>query len=263
MQTFLTEVRETLAPGRTDRFGPLPPLLVAMTVVTGLVDAFSYLLLGHVFVANMTGNVVFLGFAVAGAPGFSIAASLVALVVLRRGIASWAGGSSSASAITGAITSPWRRRPRRCSWPSSVILAFVGLASVRSGRALCADRRPRRRHGRAELERAPLGGARPDDDGPHPDGDRDRRRQRARWRKGIQVGSALWSPSPPCSWARWPERCCILHVHVVLPLVFALAIVAVRREPLVGRSDPAWTFEIRRWTASGGLRRGGWPGIAR
>ena len=79
MSTFLTEVRQTLAPGRTDRFGPLPPLLVAMTVVTGLVDSFSYLLLGHVFVANMTGNVVFLGFAVAGAQGFSIAASLVAL----------------------------------------------------------------------------------------------------------------------------------------------------------------------------------------
>jgi uncharacterized membrane protein YoaK (UPF0700 family) len=85
MSTFLTEVRQTLAPGRTDRFGPLPPLLVAMTVVTGLVDSFSYLLLGHVFVANMTGNVVFLGFAVAGAQGFSIAASLVALASFGLG----------------------------------------------------------------------------------------------------------------------------------------------------------------------------------
>jgi uncharacterized membrane protein YoaK (UPF0700 family) len=85
LQTFLSEVRETLAPSRTDRFGPLPPLLVALTVVTGLVDAFSYLLLGHVFVANMTGNVVFLGFAVAGAQGFSIAASLVALAAFGLG----------------------------------------------------------------------------------------------------------------------------------------------------------------------------------
>jgi uncharacterized membrane protein YoaK (UPF0700 family) len=85
MQTFLTEVRDTLVPGRNDRFGPLPPLLVAMTVVTGLVDAFSYLLLGHVFVANMTGNVVFLGFAVAGASGFSIVASVVALVSFGAG----------------------------------------------------------------------------------------------------------------------------------------------------------------------------------
>ncbi len=58
-----------------------------MTLVTGLVDAFSYLVLGHVFVANMTGNVVFLGFALAGAPGFSIAASLAAIVAFAFGAA--------------------------------------------------------------------------------------------------------------------------------------------------------------------------------
>jgi uncharacterized membrane protein YoaK (UPF0700 family) len=62
------------------RYGRLPVLLLALTVVTGLVDAVSILRLGRVFVANMTGNVVFLGFAVAGAPGFSMVASLVALV---------------------------------------------------------------------------------------------------------------------------------------------------------------------------------------
>jgi uncharacterized membrane protein YoaK (UPF0700 family) len=50
-----------------------------MTVVTGLVDATSYLKLGHVFVANMTGNVVFLGFGIAGAAGISVWASLTAL----------------------------------------------------------------------------------------------------------------------------------------------------------------------------------------
>ena len=54
-------------------------LLLALTAVTGIVDAVSYLTLGHVFVANMTGNVVFLGFALAGAPGVSLAASLAAL----------------------------------------------------------------------------------------------------------------------------------------------------------------------------------------
>jgi uncharacterized membrane protein YoaK (UPF0700 family) len=90
MSAFLGEVRETLAPARTARFGPLPPLLISMTLVTGLVDAVSYLTLGHVFVANMTGNVVFLGFAVAGAHGFSIAASLVALVCF--GVGSVIGG---------------------------------------------------------------------------------------------------------------------------------------------------------------------------
>ena len=85
MHTFISEIRETLVPDRAARFGPLPPLLVAMTVVTGLVDSFSYLLLGHVFVANMTGNVVFLAFAVVGAPGFSIPASVVALISFALG----------------------------------------------------------------------------------------------------------------------------------------------------------------------------------
>jgi uncharacterized membrane protein YoaK (UPF0700 family) len=70
--------------------GPLPPLLVGLTVVTGLVDAFSYLSLGHVFVANMTGNVVFLGFALSGVGGISIAGSLLAVLAFAGGAA--AGG---------------------------------------------------------------------------------------------------------------------------------------------------------------------------
>jgi uncharacterized membrane protein YoaK (UPF0700 family) len=68
-----------MVPAAGDPHGPLPPLLLALTVVTGLVDAFSYLVLGQVFVANMTGNVVLLGFALAGASGFSVSASLAAL----------------------------------------------------------------------------------------------------------------------------------------------------------------------------------------
>jgi uncharacterized membrane protein YoaK (UPF0700 family) len=59
--------------------GPLPSLLLVLTVLTGVVDAVSILSLGRVFVANMTGNVVFIGFAVAGAAGFSLSASLSAL----------------------------------------------------------------------------------------------------------------------------------------------------------------------------------------
>src|SRR6476660_6921207 len=65
--------------------GPLPVLLVCLTVVTGLVDAFSYLRLGHVFVANMTGNVVFLGFALAGVGEISVVASLVAVLAFAVG----------------------------------------------------------------------------------------------------------------------------------------------------------------------------------
>jgi uncharacterized membrane protein YoaK (UPF0700 family) len=61
-------------------YGPLPALLLVLTAVTGVVDALSILSLGRVFVANMTGNVVFVGFALARAPGFSLSASLFALL---------------------------------------------------------------------------------------------------------------------------------------------------------------------------------------
>jgi uncharacterized membrane protein YoaK (UPF0700 family) len=53
--------------------------LIVLTVISGLVDAVSYLGLGHVFTANMTGNVVLLGFAAAGASGFSGPACLTSL----------------------------------------------------------------------------------------------------------------------------------------------------------------------------------------
>jgi uncharacterized membrane protein YoaK (UPF0700 family) len=53
--------------------------LTVLTAVSGIVDAVSYLGLGHVFTANMTGNIVLLGFAVAGAPGFSVTASLTSI----------------------------------------------------------------------------------------------------------------------------------------------------------------------------------------
>jgi len=93
MPTFLVEARQTLFPDAQAKDGPLPPLLLAMTLVTGLVDAFSYLALGHVFVANMTGNVVFLAFALAGAKEFSIAASLTALAAFALGglVGGWIG----------------------------------------------------------------------------------------------------------------------------------------------------------------------------
>ena len=83
----LTE-REKGGTHMSEPAGAPQPLLVsfgALTVVSGFVDAVSYLGLGHVFTANMTGNVVLIGFAVAGAPGFSIAASLCALGTFLAG----------------------------------------------------------------------------------------------------------------------------------------------------------------------------------
>lgn len=53
--------------------------LLTLTVVTGLVDAVSILRLGQVFVANMTGNIVFLGLSLNPTSGLSASTSLVAI----------------------------------------------------------------------------------------------------------------------------------------------------------------------------------------
>ena len=52
--------------------------LLLLTFATGLVDAISVLVLGHVFVANMTGNVIFLGFWFVPHSGVDLTAALVA-----------------------------------------------------------------------------------------------------------------------------------------------------------------------------------------
>ena len=71
-------------PISSERERILVPILLGLTVVTGLVDAASVLGLGRVFTANMTGNLVFLGFAAAGSPGLSFVRSSAALVMGGR-----------------------------------------------------------------------------------------------------------------------------------------------------------------------------------
>ncbi|MGW6710580.1 YoaK family protein [Streptomyces sp. NPDC054956] len=73
------------ADGAESAHGVLPPLLIVLTFVSGVVDAVSYLGLGHVFVANMTGNVVFLGFALAGDRSLSAPDSLLAVGAFLTG----------------------------------------------------------------------------------------------------------------------------------------------------------------------------------
>jgi uncharacterized membrane protein YoaK (UPF0700 family) len=119
MTAFLADIRNTVGPDRRGRQGPLPPLLLSMTLVTGLVDAFSYLLLGHVFVANMTGNIVLLGFALAGAPGFSITASLTALLSFFAG-----------ALIGGRIGSRYSRHRGRLHSSAGAVQALFLAASV-------------------------------------------------------------------------------------------------------------------------------------
>jgi uncharacterized membrane protein YoaK (UPF0700 family) len=63
----------------------LPLLLYLFTAVTGLIDAVSYIALRHIFTANMTGNIVLLGFALAGVPGLSALRSLTAFTAFFVG----------------------------------------------------------------------------------------------------------------------------------------------------------------------------------
>lgn len=53
--------------------------LLLLTFATGLADSLSILVLGHVFVANMTGNVIFLGFWLAPKTSVDLTAVVVAL----------------------------------------------------------------------------------------------------------------------------------------------------------------------------------------
>ncbi|MEV0231318.1 YoaK family protein [Nonomuraea sp. NPDC050786] len=93
MRGGLQWVADGLFPRGANPHGVLPALLILLAVVTGLVDAISFLGLGRVFVANMTGNIVFLGFALAGDREMSAWASLLALAAFGAG--AWTVGQAS------------------------------------------------------------------------------------------------------------------------------------------------------------------------
>ncbi|MGW8760900.1 YoaK family protein [Streptomyces sp. NPDC055815] len=75
-----------------------------LTFVSGLVDAASFLGVGRVFVANMTGNVVFLGFALSGVAQLSALAAAVALTAFVSGVL--AGGAWRREAEAGRLFVP-------------------------------------------------------------------------------------------------------------------------------------------------------------
>jgi uncharacterized membrane protein YoaK (UPF0700 family) len=113
-------------PDAGDRPAEAPPgersvltVLLALTLLSGLVDAVCYLGLGHVFTANMTGNVVILGFAAAGAPGFSITASLTSLGLFLCG-----------AVAGGRISKHLSRRSRILVLAVSLEAIFVAAAAI-------------------------------------------------------------------------------------------------------------------------------------
>lgn len=76
---------QALKRGATSVRHPLARALIALTFTTGLIDGVSYLALGHVFTANMTGNIVLLGFGIAGSGGLPVVAPIVSLAAFLLG----------------------------------------------------------------------------------------------------------------------------------------------------------------------------------
>jgi uncharacterized membrane protein YoaK (UPF0700 family) len=64
---------------------PLTRALLVLTFTTGLIDAVSFLGLGKVFTANMTGNIVLLGFGIAGSHGLPVVGPIVSLLSFLLG----------------------------------------------------------------------------------------------------------------------------------------------------------------------------------
>jgi uncharacterized membrane protein YoaK (UPF0700 family) len=108
---------------------PLARALLVMTFSTGLVDAVSYLGLGHVFAANMTGNIVLLGFGIAGSGGLPVVAPVVSL-------GAFLAGSAFGGALAAKIGDRHALHVARALWIET------GLVLVAAIVAAAADVRP-------------------------------------------------------------------------------------------------------------------------
>jgi Protein of unknown function (DUF1275) len=85
------------------------PLLLTLAVVTGVVDAVNILQLARVFVANMTGNVVFSAFAVVVPPASRSAPRCSPWPWASR--TRWPGGRGGSVRPAGAGSGEWARSP--------------------------------------------------------------------------------------------------------------------------------------------------------
>ncbi len=112
--------REALARAARSIRHPLARMLLVLTLTTGLIDAVSYLGLGQVFTANMTGNIVFLGFGIAGSGGLPVVAPLVSLCSFLLG----AGGGGVLAKRMG------DRHPAHIARALAIEVSLIGLATV-------------------------------------------------------------------------------------------------------------------------------------
>jgi len=99
---------------------PLTRALLALTFTTGLVDAVSYLGLGRVFTANMTGNVVLLGFGIAGSGGLPVLAPIISLVAFLIGAG--AGGILAKRML--------ERHPEHLGAALAVEVSLISIAAI-------------------------------------------------------------------------------------------------------------------------------------
>ncbi len=102
---------------------PLVRVLLVLTFTTGLVDAASYLGLGRVFAANMTGNVVLLGFGIAGSAGLPVVAPIISLAAFILG--SIVGGQLAARVGDRSVS--------HLGWELAGEVGFIALAAVIAG----------------------------------------------------------------------------------------------------------------------------------
>ncbi|MCR2816266.1 YoaK family protein [Microbacterium jiangjiandongii] len=92
-------------------------LMMVLTFVTGVVDAVGFLALDRVFVGNMTGNIVILGMAVAGADDLPILGPAIALGTFTLG----------------AFVAGFVLRRRRKEWGGAVTVLLAAGAAVLAG----------------------------------------------------------------------------------------------------------------------------------
>lgn len=102
---------------------PLVAVMLTLTGVSGMIDAVCFLGLEHVFTANMTGNVLVLGFASAGTEGFSVPHTITAVAFFLMG--ALAGGRLFARMARGS-----RRRWTRVSLAFEAALLAVASAAA-------------------------------------------------------------------------------------------------------------------------------------
>jgi uncharacterized membrane protein YoaK (UPF0700 family) len=102
---------------------PLTRALLVLTFTTGLVDAVSYLALGRVFTANMTGNVVLLGFGIAGSGGLPVAGPIVSLAAFLVG-----------SGAGGVLVRRWgERHPAMVARALGIEVSALAVAAILAG----------------------------------------------------------------------------------------------------------------------------------